>query len=151
MKEYEAGIKADKDKTNTYLKAEIGVYIRQGNAVMAQAKNDQILKNDPKDPEAKGLRATFMLDKNQIDEAEADLQSVVTARPNNWVARFNLGRAYFAKGEMDRAGQEFDKCIELNPNYMEARYAQTQVAIVKGDFDAAALHDADEITQDQTR
>jgi tetratricopeptide (TPR) repeat protein len=144
MKEYEAGIKADKDRTNTYLKAEIEVYIRQGNAVMAQSKNDQILKNDPKDPEAKGLRATFMLDKNQIDEAQADLESVVTARPNNWVARFNLGRAYFAKGEMERAGQEFDKCIELNPNYMEARYAQTQVAIMKGNFDAA-LHDSDDI------
>jgi len=33
-----------------YLKREIELYIRQGNAVMAQSKNEQILKNDPKDP-----------------------------------------------------------------------------------------------------
>jgi tetratricopeptide (TPR) repeat protein len=69
---------------------------------------------------------------------------VVTARPGNWVARFNLGRAYFAKNEYEQASQQFDKCIDLNPGYLPARYAQTQVAIVRGNFDAA-LHDAEEI------
>ncbi len=137
LKAYEDGIKADSDRRNTYLKQEIEVYIRQGNATMAQAKNDEILHADPKDPEALGLRATFMLDKNQISEAEAVLQSVVIARPNNWVARFNLGRAYFAKGLYEQARQQFDKCVDLNPGYLPARYAQTQVAIVKNDFDGA--------------
>jgi tetratricopeptide (TPR) repeat protein len=144
IKEYEAGMKADKDKTNSYLKREIEVYVRQNNLVMAQSKNDQILKNDAKDPEARGLRATFMLDKNQIEQAESELQSVVTARPNNWVARFNLGRAYFARGQYERAVEEFDKCVEINPNYLPARYAQTQVAIIRNNYDAA-VHDADEI------
>ena len=144
LKQYEEGIKADPDKKNSYLKNEIEVYIRQNNIVMAQTKNDQILRNDPKDPEARGLRATFMLDKGDIDKAEGDLQSVVTSRPGNWVARFNLGRAYFAKGEYEQARQEFDKCIDLNPGYLPARYAQTQVAIVRGNYDAA-VHDADEI------
>ena len=144
MKQYEEGIKADPDKKNSYLKSEIEVYIKQNNPVMAQTKNDQILRNDPKDPEARGLRATFMLDKGQIDQAEGDLQSVVTSRPGNWVARFNLGRAYFAKGEYDQALQQFNACISLNPGYLPARYAQTQVDIVRGNFDAA-VHDADDI------
>ncbi len=144
IKEYEAGIKNDSDNKNNYLKKEIEVYIRQNNMVMAQSKNDQILHNDPKDPEAKGLKATFMLDHGQIAEAMGDLQTVVTARPNNWVARFNLGRAYFAQGKFEQARQEFDKCIDLNAGYLPARYAQTQVAIIRGDFDAAS-HDADEI------
>ena len=144
LKQYDDGIQKDPNKKNSYLKREIEVFIRENNVVMAQSKNDQILKNDPNDPEAKGLRATFMLDKGQVDEAQADLQSVVTARPGNWVARFNLGRAFFAKGEYEQARQQFDKCIDLNPNYLPARYAQTQVAIVRGDFDAA-LHDSDDI------
>lgn len=144
VKQYEEGIKADSSNQNAYLKREIEVYIRQGNGVMAQTKNEQILHNDGKDPEARGLRATFMLDKGQIKEAESDLQSVVTARPGNWVARFNLGRAYFAQGLYEQASQQFDKCIDLNPGYLPARYAQTQVAILKGNFDAA-VHDADEI------
>jgi tetratricopeptide (TPR) repeat protein len=144
LKQFEDGIQKDPAQKNSYLKREIEVLIRENNVVMAQSKNDQILKNDPNDPEAKGLRATFMLDKGQVDEAANDLQSVVTARPGNWVARFNLGRAFFAKGEYEYASQQFDKCIELNPNYLPARYAQTQVAIVKGDFDAA-LHDSEAI------
>ncbi len=144
LKQYEEGIKADPDKKNTYLKSEIEIYIRQNNQVMAQTKNDLILRNDPKDPEARGLRATFMLDKGQIDQAEGDLQSVVTSRPGNWVARFNLGRAYFAKSEYEQALQQFDKCIDLNPDYLPARYAQTQVDLVRGNFDAA-VHDSDEI------
>jgi tetratricopeptide (TPR) repeat protein len=144
LKQFEDGIQNDPSQKNSYLKHEIDVFIRENNVVMAQSKNDQILKNDPNDPEAKGLRATFMLDKGQVDEAQSDLQSVVTARPGNWVARFNLGRAFFAKGEYEQASQQFDKCVDLNPGYLPARYAQTQVAIVRGNFDEA-LHDSDEI------
>ncbi|HVW10668.1 MAG TPA: tetratricopeptide repeat protein [Bryobacteraceae bacterium] len=144
IKEYEAGIKADSKNTNAYLKAEIEAYIRQNNLTMAQSKNNEILKNDPKDPEAKALRATFMIDKGQIDEAQTDLQSVVTARPSNWVARFNLGRTYFAKNQFAEAQQQFQRCIELNPGYLPARYALTQVAIVLQQYDEA-VRQADEI------
>ncbi len=148
LKQFEDGIQKDPGQKNAYLKREIEVFIRQNNVVMAQSKNDQILKNDPNDPEAKGLRATFMLDRGEIDAAQSDLQSVVTARPGNWVARFNLGRAFFARGEYEQAHQQFDKCVDLNPNYLPARYAQTQVAIVQGNYDAA-LHAADEILKVQ--
>jgi tetratricopeptide (TPR) repeat protein len=148
IKQYEDGIRNDRAQQNAYLKREIEVYIREGNSTLAQAKNEQILRNDPKDPESKGLRATFLLDKGQIDEALNELQSVVTARPNNYIARFNLGRAHFAKGEYEQARQEFDKCIELNPGYLPARFAQTQVAILRGDFDAA-LYQTDEILKIQ--
>ena len=71
-------------------------------------------------------------------------QAVVTARPNNFVARFNLGRAHFARGEYEQARQEFDTAIQLRPDYLPARLAQTQVALIRGDNDAA-LRDADEI------
>jgi tetratricopeptide (TPR) repeat protein len=144
VKEYEAGIKADSKNTNAYLKREIEVYIRQNNIQMAQSKNAEILKNDPKDPEAKGLQATFLIDKGDIETAQNELQSVVTARPGNWVARFNLGRTYFAKNQFQQAQQQFQKCIELNSNYLPARYALTQVAIVLQSYDEA-VRQADEI------
>ena len=63
----------------------------------------------------------------------SELQSVVTARPNNFVARFNLGRAHFARGEFEQARQEFDAASQLRPDYMPARLAQTQVALIRGD------------------
>jgi tetratricopeptide (TPR) repeat protein len=143
IKEYEAGMKKDGSRANTYLKHEIEAYVRAGKTNLAYEKNEQILKNDPKDPESRGLRATFMLDKGDVNTAMGELQSVVTAKPNNFVARFNLGRAHFARGEYEQARQEFAAAIQLRPDYLPARLAQIQVAMLRGENDAA-LHDADE-------
>ena len=143
VKQYDEGIQKDSARKDTYLKHEIEAYVRAGKPLLAREKNDLILKNDPKDPEARGLKATFLLDKGDINEAMSELQSVVTARPNNFVARFNLGRAHFARGEYEQARQEFDTAVQLRPDYMPARLAQTQVALIRGDNDAA-LHAADE-------
>jgi tetratricopeptide (TPR) repeat protein len=143
VKQYEEGVQKDSPRRITYLKHEIEAYIREGKTNLAREKNEQILREDSKDPEARGLKATFLLDKGDINEAMAELQSVVTARPNNFVARFNLGRAHFARQEYEQARQEFDTAARLRPDYMPARLAQTQVALVQGNNDAA-LHAADE-------
>lgn len=143
IKQYEEGIQKDKDRRNSYLKREEEVYIREGKPNLARDKNELILKSDPKDPEARGLKATFLLDKGDINQAMSELQAVVTAKPNNWVARFNLGRAHFARQEYEQARQEFDAAVQIRPDYMPARLAQTQVALIRGDNDAA-LHTADE-------
>ncbi|HZL57353.1 MAG TPA: tetratricopeptide repeat protein, partial [Bryobacteraceae bacterium] len=82
--------------------------------------------------------------KGEYASAMSELQSVVTARPQNYVAHFNLGRAHLGKGEIEQARQEFDKAVELRPDYVVARLAQTQVALIRGDIDGA-LHDADEL------
>ena len=115
MKQYEEGIQKDASHKNTYLKHEIEAYVRTGKNNLAYEKNEQILKNDPKDPEARGLRATFMLDRGDVNTAMGELQSVVTAKPNNWVARFNLGRAHFARGEYEQARQEFENPSSCAP------------------------------------
>jgi tetratricopeptide (TPR) repeat protein len=144
VKQYEEGIHKDSRRTTTYLKHEIEAYIRGGKLPVANEKNEAILKIDPKDPDARGLKATFLLDKGDVNQAMGELQSVVTARPNNFVARFNLGRAHFARGEYEQARQEFDTAIQLRPDYLPARLAQTQVALIRGDTEAA-LHDSDEL------
>jgi tetratricopeptide (TPR) repeat protein len=143
QKQYDRGIQADSRRKATYLKHEIETLVRQGKFQDARARNEQILKDDSKDPEARGLRATFMLDEGQINQALTELQSVVTSRPQNFVARFNLGRAHFARGEFEQARQDFDQAIAIRPDYMPARLAQTQVALIRGDFEAA-VHSADE-------
>jgi tetratricopeptide (TPR) repeat protein len=143
IKQYEEGIQKDPSRRNAYLKHEIEAYVRSGKTTLAYEKNELILKNDPKDPESRGLRATFMLDRGDINTAMSELQSVVNAKPNNWVSRFNLGRAHFARGEYEQARQEFDAAIQLRPDYLPARLAQIQVSLIRGDSDAA-LHQADE-------
>jgi tetratricopeptide (TPR) repeat protein len=111
---------------------------------LATAKNEEILKLDAKDPEARGLKATLSMDKGEFAGATTELQSVVTARPQNYVAHFNLGRAYLGKGDVEQARQEFDKAVQLRPDYLMARLAQTQVALLRGDAEGA-IHDADDL------
>jgi tetratricopeptide (TPR) repeat protein len=84
-----------------------------------------------------------MLDKGDVNTAMGELQSVVTAKPNNFVARFNLGRAHLARNEYEQARQEFDAAIQLRPDYIPARLAQIQVSLLRGATDAA-LHQADD-------
>jgi tetratricopeptide (TPR) repeat protein len=142
IKQYREGLDKDPARKNLYLKHVIETFIREGKNAEALKEDEQVLKNDPKDPEAKGLKATFLLDKGDVNQALTDLESVVTAKPNNFVARFNLGRAHFARGEYEQARQDFDAAIKLRPDYIPARLAQTQVAMIRGD-NTAASHDAD--------
>jgi tetratricopeptide (TPR) repeat protein len=144
IEQYEEGIRKDPSRRNTYLKHEVEVYVRQSKPNLAYDRNEQILRNNNKDPEARGLKATFLLDKGEVNAALTELQSVVTAKPGNFVARFNLGRAHFARGEYEQARQDFDAAVRLRPDYIPARLAQTQVAMIRGDNDAA-LHAADDI------
>jgi len=137
VKQYEQGISKDSSNKIDYLKHEVEAYVRGGKADLAFQKNEQILKLDSKDPEARGLKATFLLDKGDVNTALAELQSVVTAKPSNFVARFNLGRAHFARGEYAEAKQEFEKVIEIRPDYLPARLAVTQIALLQNDYEAA--------------
>ena len=132
IKQYEEGVKKDPDKKLGYMKHEVEVYVRSNRMQLATAKNDEILKIDSKDPEARGLKATLSLDKGEYSSATTELQSVVTARPGNYVAHFNLGRAYLGKGDIEQARQEFDKAVQLRPDYVMARLAQTQIALAAG-------------------
>ena len=137
IRQYQEGMSADSAHRVDYQKHVIEVLIRQGKTAQAYEKDLEILKANPKDPEARGLKASFLLDKGDVDAAITELQSVVTAKPDNFVARFNLGRAYFAKGELEPARQQFEAALKQRPDYMPARLALTQLALRRGDADAA--------------
>jgi tetratricopeptide (TPR) repeat protein len=137
IRQYQEGMTADGAHKIDYQKRVIEVLIRQGKTAQAYEKDIEILKENPKDPDARGLKASFLLDKGDIDAAVTELQSVVTAKPDNFVARFNLGRAYFAKVELEQARQQFELALKARPDYMPARLALTQLALRRGDYDAA--------------
>ncbi|MCU1261123.1 MAG: Tetratricopeptide 2 repeat protein [Bryobacterales bacterium] len=137
IKQYEEGVAKDPSRKVEYQKHIIEVLMHDGKTAQAYEKNLEILKANPKDPEARGLKASFLLDKGDITQAVNELQAVVTARPDNYVARFHLGRAHFAKQEFEQARQQFEKAIELRPDYLPPRLALAQVSLVRGDSDSA--------------
>ncbi len=79
-------------------------------ALVAQGKRDQalslveneILKDNPKDAVGLALRATLWIEmgnRSQFQQAVSDLESAASRLPRNAVVRYNLGRAYWAKGD----------------------------------------------------
>ena len=137
IREYKEGIAKDAKKKSTYQKRVIEVLMRQGKRSEAAELNAQILKESPNDTDARGLAATFLLDKGDIAQAMAELQSVVTRAPDNPVSRYNLGRAHAARGEYEQARQQFQKAIEIRPDYILARLALAQLQVSRSEFDAA--------------
>jgi tetratricopeptide (TPR) repeat protein len=137
IREYKEGMTKDAKKKATYQKRVIEVLMRQGKRQEAAEVNTQILTADPGDNDARGLAATFLLDKGDVAKALSELQAVVTRAPDNPVSRYNLGRAHAARGEWEQARQQFTKAIELRPDYVMARLALAQLQVTRGEFDAA--------------
>jgi len=137
VREYREGMQKDPKKKLTYEKRIIETLMRQGKRNEAAEINQAILKEVPDDPDAKGLEATFLLDKGDVARALSELQAVVTSAPDNPVAHYNLGRAHAARGEWEQARQQFQKAIDLRADYLMARLALAQLEVTHGDWDAA--------------
>ena len=137
IREYKDGIAKDQVRKLEYQKRIIEVLMRQGKKAEAAEMNGAILKDRPKDNDARGLEASLLLDKGEVTRAVAELQAVVSSAPENFVARFHLGRAHMARGEWEQARQQFTKAISLRPDYVLARQALAQLQVTRGEFEAA--------------
>lgn len=136
MRQYKEGIAADPKQTATYRKRMIEVLMRQGKRAEAADINNAILKDNPKDSDARGLQASLMLDRGEVQKAISELQSVVASSPDNFVARYNLGRAHVARAEWEQARQQFTAAIRQRPDYVPARLALAQLQVIRREYDA---------------
>ena len=123
LKQYKEGMAADPKLKATYQKRMIEVLMRQNRRAEAADINAAILKDNPKDSDARGLQASLLLDRGDVQKAISELQAVVNAAPDNFVARYNLGRAHVARGEWEQARQQFTDAIRERPDYLPARLA----------------------------
>src|SRR5579871_634565 len=137
IKELKEGEAKDSKRKLIYEKAIIEVLMRQGKRSEAADRNSAILKVDPNDTFAKGLAASFLIDKGDINKAIIELQSVVTRAPDNASARFNLGRAYAAQGKIEEARQMFQKAIELQPGNTQVRLSLAYLQVTHGEYEPA--------------
>lgn len=147
--EYEAAEKAfPKDKL-LYEKRLVELEATAGDNTNANQLLASILKDNPKDSEAIAMRAALMLttgNRDQINMAANDLQSLVTKNPENYVLHFNLARALHAKNEDEQAILQLDQAIKLRPDFMKARDFAAALYMARGDSNKA-LKAADEIIE----
>src|SRR5579862_7149165 len=137
FRQYKEGMGADSKQKPTYQKRMIEVLMRQNRRAEAADIDAAILKDNPKDSDARGLQASLLLDRGDINRAISELQAVVNAAPDNFVARYNLGRAHVARGEWEQARQQFTEAIRERSDYLPAYLALAQLQVMRDDYDAA--------------
>ena len=112
-----------------------------------------LLKEDSKDPEARALHATLLLDSGeprQVKAALSELRELTTAMPFNATLHFNLGRAYMAGGDQQNlllAREQLEIALRIDPHHAPAKLAWAELALARGE-PAGALQAADEVSRD---
>lgn len=102
------------------------------------------LQDNPKDLEALLQRGEILLRKGRLNEAQADLNQVLHAKPDSAEAHFILSRLRRAQGASSSQRQELAEVLRLNPGLLAARIelAREQIADHKP---AEALHTLDQV------
>jgi tetratricopeptide (TPR) repeat protein len=137
LNQYQEGMAADPKEKTTYRKRMIELLMRQNRRSEASDIDAAILKDNPKDADARGLQASLLLDRGDVQKAISELQSVVNAAPDNFVARYNLGRAHLARSEWEQARQQFTEAIRLRRDFLPARLALAQLQVSRSEFEPA--------------
>jgi tetratricopeptide (TPR) repeat protein len=137
IRQYQEGVAKDPGHLVDYQRRIVEMMMREGKKSEAYEKNLEILKSNPKDLDARALKASFMLNKGDINASITELQSVVAGKPGNFVAHYDLGRAYMAKGELASAARELQTAVSNRSDYMPARLALIQLSLLRGDPDTA--------------
>src|ERR1700722_89509 len=145
--QFEAGIKAfPKDKA-TYQKRLVEVYVATGKNQQANDMLAAVLKDNPKDSDAIAMRASMMLttgNRDQINMAANDLQTLVSKSSGNHLYHFNLARALIVKGDLDGARLQLEEAIKIRSDFTAGRIMLGKLYMAKGDA-AKALKEAEEV------
>ena len=145
-KQYEIGMAAFPKERGSYQKRMVELLAIQGKSAEASQLVGDVLKENPKDSDAIGMRAALQLssgDLAQINSAVKDLQSLVAKTPDNHLLRFNLGRAYLAKGDSDQARLQLEAAVKIRPDFVLAKETLSALYLSRGET-GKALKEAEE-------
>jgi tetratricopeptide (TPR) repeat protein len=137
IRQYRAGIQATPGMKVECQKRIIEVLIRQGKPAEAAELNREVLKENPKDFDARAYAASLLIDSGEISKAVNELENVVNSNPRNFVARFQLGRARAARNEWEQARQQYNLAVRENSNYLPARLALAGLQLNRHESEAS--------------
>ncbi|MEO7143336.1 MAG: tetratricopeptide repeat protein [Bryobacteraceae bacterium] len=135
--QYREGIEAAGKDKGLYQKRMVQVLLVRDKKTDAAQLVNAILKDNPKDAEAIEMRSALQLqtgNPQQVQMAIDNLQSLVQKSPDSPALRFNLGRAFLAKGDRDQAVLQLQEAIKLRPDFVPAKVVLAQILLNKGEF-----------------
>lgn len=98
----------------------------------------QIIKDNPRDADARLLLGSILQEEGERTESIAQLREAVRLRPRSAEAQNALGEALKAFGEVKAARGPFEKAVSLNPGFAQAHVNLGLVLLEAGEFDGAA-------------
>jgi tetratricopeptide (TPR) repeat protein len=117
------------------------VRMEQRRPADALALCEKVLRANPNDGEALGLRASLLLDegrRERVPEIVADLRRASSLLPRDFVIHGALGRALLAAGDPRAAQAAFAESVRLQPEYVPGLAGVAALELSRGEFNAAA-------------
>jgi tetratricopeptide (TPR) repeat protein len=115
--------------------------------LLAQGKRDQavvflrdLIRTEPRNPDARLLLGSVLMEAGQQDESIAQLREAVRLLPQSAEAHNALGEAFNTFGKPVDARPEFERAIQLDPRHAQAQANLGEVLIQLGQAQSAAPH-----------
>jgi len=98
----------------------------------------QAIELDPRFTLALKSRGAAYLKLDKVQEAIADMNTVIDIAPDNARAYHIRGLAHDKSGDFNKALEDFNQALELNPNYGAVFYSRANLHTKMGHTDEAA-------------
>jgi tetratricopeptide (TPR) repeat protein len=122
--QFEAGARSNPGEAIQYQKRIVKAALAQGKQPEAIQAVQRILKDHPKDEEARGIRARLLLENGKpedLNTALAEFQALLKDKPNDAELHYDLALAQLAKGDSDTARAELQEAIKMRNDYVSPR------------------------------
>ncbi|HXI86342.1 MAG TPA: tetratricopeptide repeat protein, partial [Parvularculaceae bacterium] len=110
---------AKKSEPETVLRAKNNIaalLALEGKKDEAEALVDEILAADARNSDALIKRAAFEVDDGKLDDAVANLRTVLADKPDSVEAKLMMGAAFEKKGDIDFATSQMAQAVEASKN-----------------------------------
>jgi tetratricopeptide (TPR) repeat protein len=99
-----------------------------------------LVKKDPRNPDARLLLGSLLMEAGDRAESIAQLSEAVRLRPKSAEAHNALGEAYNTFGETKSARAEFERAVELDGRHAQAHVNLAEALMSEGDAQSAMPH-----------
>lgn len=115
----------------------VQTYLRNGETDKAAEFLDGLLKENPENLQALGLRGNLYLAAGERDAAIAAYERILQTDPGNAGARSAMARLFQMTGEVAEAEEELLDGLEINPDNLFLKTRLAQFRELQGNFESA--------------
>jgi tetratricopeptide (TPR) repeat protein len=135
--QYERGVQNDPKNSSEYKRRIVAALVAQGKRDDALNLLDTLIRELPKDTDARLSRARLWLDSGKPDKLESALTELKTQakeRPNDALLHYDIGRGYLLKEDATAARSSFREAAQIRQDWLPARYQLAQLAFQQQDL-----------------